>query len=63
MDRKAAALSVSGTFFFIFSIVHVVRLIFTTEVIVSGFLVPVWYSGVIAAICFVLSLWMFRSIK
>ncbi|MBI4372943.1 MAG: hypothetical protein HY585_04380 [Candidatus Omnitrophica bacterium] len=63
MESKRAALNVAGVIFLLMSVAHVVRFIFRTSVIVGDFTVPHWYSLVAAAVAFLLSLWMFKSLK
>ena len=63
MDTKRAALNVAGVVFLLVSVLHLIRLIFRVKVMVGNFAVPHWYSGAFAAVAFLLSLWMFRSIR
>ena len=51
----------AGWIFGVFGTVHVVRLFTGVEVIVGGYTVPVWWSGVAAAVAFGLAAWLFRS--
>lgn len=63
MDTKKVALNVAGVVFLLVSVLHLIRLIFQVEVVVGSFTVPHWYSGAFAAVTFLLSLWMFRSVR
>jgi len=63
MDSKRAALNVAGIVFFLMAVLHLLRLIFHWEVIVAGFTVPTWPSTLLAALAFILSLWMFKSVR
>ncbi|MBI3999895.1 MAG: hypothetical protein HY351_04695 [Candidatus Omnitrophica bacterium] len=63
MDFKRRALNVAGIIFLLVSISHLVRLIFKIPVVIGSFTVPVWYSFSGFVVAFLLSLWMFKSIK
>ncbi|MBI4394886.1 MAG: hypothetical protein HY583_01690 [Candidatus Omnitrophica bacterium] len=63
MASKQSALNVAGVIFLLMAVVHVVRFIFRTDIVVGTFTVPHWYSLVAAAVAFLLSLWMFKSLK
>ena len=63
MDLKRTAVNVAGVVFLLVAILHLVRFIFRVDVIVGNFAVPHWYSLVGAGVAFLLSLWMFKSIK
>jgi hypothetical protein len=54
------ALKVAGIIFLLVSIMHLLRFILKIEVIIAGFMVPLWFSifGFIFAL--LLSLWMFK---
>ncbi|MBI1978358.1 MAG: hypothetical protein HYS55_06355 [Candidatus Omnitrophica bacterium] len=63
MDSKKSALSVAGVIFLIISVFHLIRAIFQTEVVVGTVTLPVWPSVAGAVVFFLLSLWMFKSIR
>jgi hypothetical protein len=60
---KDTALKVAGIIFFIVSVMHLLRLILKTEVIIAGSVVPVWASVFGFIIPLWLALWMFKSVK
>ncbi|MBI4358805.1 MAG: hypothetical protein HY584_05850 [Candidatus Omnitrophica bacterium] len=63
MDSKKTALNVAGVIFLLVAILHLVRSIFRVSVVIGDFSVPSSYSIVAAVVAFLLSLWMFRSLK
>lgn len=63
MDTKQAALNVAGVVFFLMALLHLVRLIFHFEVAIAGVQVPLWASLPAGIVLFLLSLWMFKSIR
>lgn len=60
---KDTALKVAGVIFFVVAIIHLLRVILKTEVIIAGYVLPIWVSigGFIAPL--LLALWMFKSLK
>ena len=56
---KNVALKIAGYFFTFIAIFHVLRLIYKVEVVVSGYVLPLWTSIGGAAITSLLALWMF----
>lgn len=63
MEAKKIALNVAGVIFLLMSIFHLVRFIFKLEVVIGDFTVPVWYSLLGFIIPFLLSLWIFKSVR
>ena len=63
MDSKKTALNIAGVIFLLVAILHLVRSIFHVSVVVGSFSVPSSYSIVAAVVAFLLSLWMFKSLK
>ena len=61
--KNNIALKVAGIIFLSVSIMHFFRLLFKTEVIIAGFIVPLWLSIFGFVIALLLSLWMFKSHK
>ncbi len=60
---KDTALKVAGAIFFIVAMVHLLRIILKSEVVIAGSVVPVWTSIFGFIIPLLLSVWMFKSIK
>jgi hypothetical protein len=60
---KDTALKVAGVIFFLVSIIHLLRGILKVEVIIGGFVLPIWVSLFGFIISLLLSLWMFKSLK
>ncbi len=60
---KDAALKVAGVIFLLVSIMHLLRIILKFEVIIAGFVLPMWFSMFGFIIPLLLSLWMFQSLK
>ena len=60
---KNIALKVMGVIFLLVALLHLLRVIFSVEVIVAGFTAPIWLSmfGFIFALA--LALWMFKTAK
>jgi hypothetical protein len=44
-------------------VAHIVRLVFHTEVIIGGWVVPMWVSGVGAVVATLLSVLLFREAR
>ena len=63
MNPKNRVLNVAGVIFLLVSILHLVRFIFKIPVVIGSFTVPTWYSFAGFVIGFLLSLWIFKSIK
>lgn len=63
MDTKKAALNVAGTVFFLVAVLHLLRFIFHVPVTIGHYAVPSWPSLAMAILAFLLSLWMFKSIR
>jgi hypothetical protein len=57
------ALKVAGVIFFLVSLLHLFRLIFKVEVTMEGLVIPFGLSFVGFAVAFLLSVWIFKSIK
>jgi len=60
---KDTALKVAGAIFLLVAIVHLLRLILNLEIVVAGFVIPMWTSIFGFIIPLVLSVWMFKSLK
>jgi hypothetical protein len=60
---KDTALKVAGMIFFVVAVIHLLRLILNWEVIIAGYVVPIWFSIVGFIGPLLLALWMFKSIK
>ena len=63
MESKRTALNAAGVIFLVVSIVHLLRFIFRWEVVINGFVVLPSYSIIAFVVAFLLSLWMFKSLK
>ena len=63
MESKRAALNVAGVVFLLVAILHLVRVIFQWEVVIANFTVPLWFSVLGFIVPFLLSLWMFKSVR
>ena len=55
------ALKVAGVIFLFVSVMHLFRFIFKVDVVVGGFVVPLWFSLCGFVFALVISLWMFKS--
>ena len=60
---KNTALKVAGVIFLVVSVIHLLRVILKTEVIIAGYVLPVWISILGFIFPLLLSLWMFKSVK
>ncbi len=60
---KDTALKVAGIIFFLVAIVHLLRVILKFEVIIAGYVLPIWFSILGFIFPLLLSLWMFKSLK
>jgi hypothetical protein len=60
---KDKALKVAGVIFLLVSIMHLLRVILRSEVMVAGFILPTWFSMLGFIFALLLSLWMFKSLK
>ena len=60
---KDTTLKVAGIIFLVVSLAHLARLIFKVELIIGGFIMPLWFSVLGFIIPLLLSLWMFKSLK
>ena len=60
---KELALKVGGIILLFISFLHLVRLVLKVEVVVGGFVVPLWGSIIGLIVSFALSLWMLRAAK
>ncbi|OGW85869.1 MAG: hypothetical protein A3C35_00015 [Omnitrophica bacterium RIFCSPHIGHO2_02_FULL_46_11] len=63
MDTKKSALNAAGTIFFLVAVLHLLRFVFHVPVIIGSYAVPSWPSLVLAIAAFLLSVWMFKSIR
>ena len=63
MEPKKVALNTAGVIFLLVAVIHLVRSVFQVKVIVGNFEVPSFYSLIAAGVAFILSLWMFKSIR
>jgi hypothetical protein len=50
---------VAGIVFALVAIMHLLRLFYKTNIIISGRMIPLWISGVGFIISAILSVWMF----
>jgi len=57
---KDTALKVAGIIFFVVAIVHLLRIFLRFDVIIAGYVVPMWFSILGFIFPLVLSLWMFK---
>lgn len=60
---KNNALYVAGMIFAFLSIVHFIRLFYPFDVIIAGYNIPIWFSGIAFISLGLLSAWMFRAMK
>ena len=60
---KDIALKTAGIIFLIIALLHALRLVLKIEVVVNGWVLPVWFSIVGFVIVALLSRWMFQSAK
>lgn len=56
-----AALTVATFLFALFSLVHGYRFVTGFELIVDGFAVPVWFSGVVFLVMGAIAVWCYKS--
>ncbi len=61
--KEKTALKTAGTLFLLITIGHFLRVMLSWDVIIGGFIVPMWFSVVAVFITLVLSLWMFKSAR
>lgn len=61
--KDQLALKAAGVIFLLVSFLHLMRLIFKIEVIVAGFVLPLWLSFIGFAIAILLFVWMFKAVK
>ena len=60
MNSQIVGLRVAGTFFGLLCIGHLLRLVAGAEMIIAGYQVPLWMSGLGLVIAAGLSLWMWK---
>ena len=60
---KDAALQCAGIIFLINAIAHLIRVFIGAKVTVGDLSIPVWGSIAVSAFSFLLSAWMFMTIK
>ena len=60
---KDTALKVAGIIFFVVAIIHLLRVILKTEVIIAGYVLPIWASVWGFVVPLLLAIWMFKSLK
>lgn len=60
---KDIALQVAGVIFFLVAIVHLLRVMLKVEVIIGGYVFPMWFSILGFIVALALSLWMFKSLN
>ena len=63
MNPRNRALTVAGVLFFVVAILHLTRVLFHVEVLIGGFIVPMWVSVAGFVVAFALSLWMFKILS
>lgn len=56
-----AALTVAGIIFGIIALMHLLRLIYKTEVMIGGKSIPMWVSIIGIILPLLLSIWMFTA--
>jgi len=57
---KDTALRVAGIIFFVVAIMHLLRVILKVEVLIAGYVLPIWLSVLGFIVPLALSLWMFK---
>ena len=60
---KNGALKLAGLVFGLVFLVHLLRLLFSVEVIVAGYVVPLWVSGVGLLVSLILCVLMFSAAR
>ena len=60
---KDTALKVAGIIFFVVAIIHLLRAILKVEVIIGGYVLPIWASIWGFIVPLLLAVWMFKSLK
>jgi len=60
---QKAALYTSGVFFAVGALAHLVRLIIGFEIVIAGFVVPLWISFPAALIAALLTAWMVAAAR
>ncbi len=60
MNSRTVGLRVAGAIFALVCIAQIVRLVLQAEVLVAGHALPLWPSGVAAAVAGLLSFWMWK---
>jgi hypothetical protein len=60
MNSQITALRIAGAIFALFALGHVWRFVTQTKVVVGGYTVPLWPSGLLAIVALGLSIWTWR---
>jgi hypothetical protein len=60
---KRPASLISGFFLLILAIIQLIRFVFSVAIVVNGFIVPVWLSGIAAIFLGLLGLWLLSERK
>ena len=60
MDAHSA-LIVAGIIFGIVSLMHLLRLIYKSEIVIAGKIIPMWVSIAGCVVPLILSIWMFMA--
>ncbi len=60
MNSRIAGLRVASAFFALVCVLHVLRLLFATEIVIAGRHLPMWLSAPAALITGALSYWFCR---
>ena len=59
--KKNTALMIAGIIFGVVSIVHLLRSLFAVDIIIGGYIIPMWVSWVGFVVAFTLSVFMFKA--
>lgn len=59
--NKNMALLIAGIVFSIVSLLHLLRLLFAVEIIMGGYMIPMWVSWLGLVVTFILALIMFAA--
>lgn len=61
--KNNMAFKIAGAVFLLVAIAHLLRLIFSMDVIIGGWAVPLWFSVFGFILTLLLAVWIFKSIK
>ena len=60
MDKKSMALTVAGIVFLVVAFLHLLRLVSRIQVMVSDYVVPLWFNAAGFVLALLLAWWMLK---